>query len=692
MNSKFQIKSGVLTRLAGQRCETAGLHLIVVAFLFFTLVSFTVPALTLAQCPPFWSADEHPLGLSPFANDGEEEIPVTVTGVLTILCGDDFANKQSEIFYFLKDQKTKEIFKLRFAGKAPKHLRTGTTMTVHGKAKGHELFLALDETGQESVETVLPAEVVAGGEQRTIVLVEDIETVLPAEAVAGGEQRTIVLVVDFLDTSVSCSTDSIRDLMFTDPDDKSIDDFYHETSFGNVWFSGDVAGPYTINYTSIDTCAVSTWAAAAEAAAQADGLDLSVYNRRVYVLPRENTCGWAGLATVGGNPSRAWIFRCGVEDLFGHELGHNLGMVHSSTPSSEYGDTSDIMGYSGYGLRQVNGPHKEQMGWLSPEQVVAVTAGGEYYVAPLELDAWEALAPQVLKIAKPDTDEYYYFSYRQPLGFDANLLPSYLGGLNVHCYKGDGTASRTFFLEVLADGENFVDTANGLAITQTSHTGDYVTVQVELDSSCCTPEAPTVSLSPASQSGDPGTTLDYMVTVTNTDSANCPVSTFSLDHSLPGGWSGALSQNTLTLGPGETATATLSVTSPSSAAEGGYGLNVDISDASEPVHTASASASYVVLSHNDTEPPTVPTGFSAKVTGKRVNLTWNASMDNVGVSGYAIWRDGVRIGDTTGTGYEDHSVTSGTTYTYTVSAYDEAGNISPPSNPVTVTVRGGKKV
>jgi hypothetical protein len=78
-------------------------------------------------------------------------------------------------------------------------------------------------------------------------------------------------------------------------------------------------------------------------------------------------------------------------------------------------------------------------------------------------------------------------------------------------------------------------------------------------------------------------------------------------------------------------------------------------------------------------------GFSAGSKGKNIKLTWNAATDNVGVSGYAVWRNGARIGDATDTGYVDSAVPSGTTCTYTVSAYDAAGNMSSLSNPAIVT-------
>ncbi len=73
----------------------------------------------------------------------------------------------------------------------------------------------------------------------------------------------------------------------------------------------------------------------------------------------------------------------------------------------------------------------------------------------------------------------------------------------------------------------------------------------------------------------------------------------------------------------------------------------------------------------------------ARVNGN-VKLTWNASTDAVGVSGYAIYRStngalGPEIARTSATTWTDVTVQEGLRYTYAVKAYDAAGNISPAS-------------
>ncbi len=98
----------------------------------------------------------------------------------------------------------------------------------------------------------------------------------------------------------------------------------------------------------------------------------------------------------------------------------------------------------------------------------------------------------------------------------------------------------------------------------------------------------------------------------------------------------------------------------------------------------------------DTQPPTVPTGLSATTSTGRVSLSWTASTDNFGVTGYNIHRAtapgvvpsaGNRIGQSSTTSYTDVSFTTGTYY-YVVTAQDAAGNISGPSNEVRVVAAG----
>ncbi|MFK4089609.1 glycosyl hydrolase family 8 [Kribbella sp. NPDC020789] len=93
----------------------------------------------------------------------------------------------------------------------------------------------------------------------------------------------------------------------------------------------------------------------------------------------------------------------------------------------------------------------------------------------------------------------------------------------------------------------------------------------------------------------------------------------------------------------------------------------------------------------DTTPPSTPTGLaSTGTTSSSVSLAWNASTDNVGVTGYVVYRNGTEVATTgTGTTFTDTGRAASTSYTYTVKARDAAGNLSAASNSVTATTQAG---
>ena len=80
---------------------------------------------------------------------------------------------------------------------------------------------------------------------------------------------------------------------------------------------------------------------------------------------------------------------------------------------------------------------------------------------------------------------------------------------------------------------------------------------------------------------------------------------------------------------------------------------------------------------SDTTAPSVPTNLQASVVStSQINLSWTASTDNTAVTGYNIYRNGTKIATATSTSYSNTGLTASTTYSYTVSAYDAAGNTS----------------
>jgi chitodextrinase len=88
----------------------------------------------------------------------------------------------------------------------------------------------------------------------------------------------------------------------------------------------------------------------------------------------------------------------------------------------------------------------------------------------------------------------------------------------------------------------------------------------------------------------------------------------------------------------------------------------------------------------DTSAPSVPGGLLASnVSGSGLTLSWTAASDNVAVTGYRVWRNGVQVGSTAGLAFTDTGLLPGTGYSYTVQAFDGASNVSAASSALLVT-------
>jgi chitodextrinase len=108
-----------------------------------------------------------------------------------------------------------------------------------------------------------------------------------------------------------------------------------------------------------------------------------------------------------------------------------------------------------------------------------------------------------------------------------------------------------------------------------------------------------------------------------------------------------------------------------------YTLGVDAYDAAGN-HSLETTA---VLSTSacppDTAPPSTPTGLATSGVGQTgATLSWTASGDNVGVTGYRLYQGSTQVGNSATTSYAFTTLSCGTSYTFGVAAVDAAGNVS----------------
>jgi chitodextrinase len=106
----------------------------------------------------------------------------------------------------------------------------------------------------------------------------------------------------------------------------------------------------------------------------------------------------------------------------------------------------------------------------------------------------------------------------------------------------------------------------------------------------------------------------------------------------------------------------------------------------------SSSQISITVTNADTQAPTMPTNLTAiPVAFSQISLIWSAATDNISVTSYNVYRDNGYIGTTSATTYIDTGLAASTTYSYTVAALDQAGNMSAQTSPSQVTTSAYSK-
>ncbi len=432
-----------------------------------------------------------------------------------------------------------------------------------------------------------------------------------------GEQDVLVLMVNFQDNPVQPWTlEQAQELVFG-----TVNDFYQENSDGQTWLSGDVYGYFTLpadaQYDGWDIHV------SAQQAAEDHGINLSDYNRMVYVFPQNSTFGWTGMGTLGGTVSLAWINGSLTLRTVGHELGHNFGLHHAeqlecgseiigdNCISITYGDSMDIMGESGI-TGHFNSFNKELLGWMTSASGEVITADGDgsYLLEPYETaPTGAAKGLKVLRGIDSSTGQqlWYYLEYRQALGFDSFLdaKPGITDGVVLRLATESDIessqlldmtpASTRYDLDdaALLAGRSYSDPDAGVTITTEWADATGVSVSVSYSGESCIPANPDLSLSPAESFWvAAGSTITYSATVTNLDSSGCAASDFSVAAVLPTDWVGA--STSLILAPGTSGTVSLSVTSAETAINGFYDISITAINSSDSNYQNNGVVTYVV--------------------------------------------------------------------------------------------------
>jgi hypothetical protein len=612
------------------------------------------------------------------------------------------------------------------AGRTPAASRTvvGRIVVAHqdGAVPGRSRVRVLLETSHGPVELRLPqgVSVVPGTrvalrnpryEHGTIVE-GDLARLGPPTAPVGnpnigpanfttGARKVLVLLMQVQGQAAPGGADAVRNIIFTAPN--SANAFVQQETFGQSSLTGklradgDIYGPYTVPMAP-NICDPVGWGTNAEGQFQKKtGFDPETWDNVIILFQASySLCPFSGEGEIGqlyaGTQHARHVWINGVlsngvptTSVVAHELGHNFGVDHAggltcfaggpgsariafsescatseaaSSNGDEYADPFDVMGN---GAREESAYHRWESGWLPSSAVQTASSSGTYLIAPVET-ATSAL--QLLEVPRGSGQGSYWLDFRQPLaGWFDDFSPGdpAVNGVavryanasyQVHPAKSwllDTTpATSTFTDAPLGVGRSYGDALRGVTISTLSVSALGALVKVTLPGPADTspPSVPggfsaavvggQLNLSWAASSDDSGLVQHYLVT-----RAGAPL-------------------------------ADVYGTSTSDPAPSAGPTEYDVS-AVDPAGNQSAPARLQVTL-TDGAPPTAPVGLAASVSGSTVQLEWSPATDNLGVASYEVDRDGLPIA--TGlqaTALSDPGVALGT-HTYSVRAFDAAGN------------------
>jgi hypothetical protein len=591
------------------------------------------------------------------------------SGQLIAVHSDDFADHHGTLVYGLKT--SAGVLSLRFDGAKPP-VPLGSSVTVQGMRSGNTITVAAGGTSSSGSTTTTTT--------------------------ATGVKRLAVVLITFADNTTQPYTPAYaRGIAFSNA--SSVAAYYGTTSLGQLTLSGDVFGWYQLRDKS-STCDYSTWAADANKAASAAGVDLSGYSNIAYAFPTVSSCGWAGLSYMPG--TQLWLNGPSgmTVHVMAHELGHNFGTHHANgyvctengvrvalsastanCSSQEYGDPFSVMGnYSIYNHYEHTSFARGNFGWLDAAATLDLTRSGTYTLAALE----QATGVRGLRI-KRDSSSCFLLEFRQPdASFDtfASTDPAAMGVLIriVPCSYSiiaqsqlvDATPATTSFNDAaLAVGRSLYDPISKFTLTTTAVGTSGATVQISFgaDTTDTTPPSTPANLT-ATAPDARHVNLSWGV---STD--NVAVAAYKVYRD--GSYLGSTTSTGFT-DSGVTATTTYTYAVSALDAVGNQS-----SDATVTVTTPAST----ITTSGDTTAPTAPTGLAATRMGNRarVDLSWAPATDNTGIASYRLYRNGALTATVTGgmLSYTDAKAPRGSDSYYVV-AVDAAGNAGAPSNTASV--------
>lgn len=401
-------------------------------------------------------------------------------------------------------------------------------------------------------------------------------------------------------------------------------------------------------------------------------------------------------------------------DYVAHELGHQFGANHTFTHSNEGsgvqmepGSGSTIMGYAGITSLDVQAHSDAYFHAVSIQQVtnniktktcpVSTSTGNAIPTASAGLDyTIPKSTPFMLTGVGTDANgDILTYNWEQMDSQTTAAVPSATKttGVNFRSYTATTSSTRYFpkMSSVLtgatttAGSELTVEALSSVARTLnfrltvrdnraggSGNNSDDMIVTVNATAGPFTVSSPNTAVSYV---GGSTQTVTWAVAGTTANGVNCANVDILISTNAGSTWSTLLAST-----PNDGSQA---VTIPNTAGTQNRimvkGTNHIFFDVSNTNFTITAGST------GDTTAPTAPALSASGTTQTTTNLSWSGATDNVGVTGYDVYRGTILLGSTASTSYSATGLTASTAYTFSVKAKDAAGNISVSSNIVNVT-------